>query len=267
MQAKNIKVASDGTGPSADVQRPLISFRISFLCLVYFVVQMSCGGLVRAGEPGFEQPPPVPAATNVATNASFRPVAPGVFALGPVRLDKARRTVSFPAVLNMNAGLVEYLVVTAFGKTHESLVRTDVAPFQIHLALLLLGAKGAGANAFPEDHAKPLPGDPVRIELAWTLAGREKRVRAEDTLRHRATHAAVSRSPWTYNGSRVIEGMFIAQEIGSIVSLIEDPDALVNNPRPGREDDELWEIKPEGLPDLEAPVQVIFTLEAKPPSR
>jgi hypothetical protein len=222
---------------------------------------------LRAGDPEFERLPPVPAATNVATNASVRQVAPGVFALGQVRLDKAQRTVSFPGVLNMNAGLVEYVVVTAFGKTHESLVRTDVSPFQIHLALLLLGAKGAGTNAFPEDHAKPLPGEPVRIELAWTVAGREKRVRAEDTLRHRATRAAVSRGSWTYNGSRVLEGMFVAQEMGSIVSLIEDPDALVNNPRPGREDDELWEIKPEGLPELETPVQVIFTLEDKPPAR
>ncbi len=205
--------------------------------------------------------------TSAATNPPLRQVGPGVFELGKVRLDKTRRTVSFPGVLNMNAGLIEYLVVTESGKTHESLVRTEVAPYQIHLAMLLLGAHGAGTNAFPESPTSPLPGDPVRIELVWKIKGKERRLAAEATLRNRETHAEVSPGPWIYTGSRVIEGTFLAQEIGSIVSLIEDPDALINNPRPGRENDELWEIKPRGLPALDSPLEVILKLEPTPPSR
>lgn len=201
------------------------------------------------------------------TNPPLRQVGPGIFELGKVRLDKNRRTVSFPAVLNMDAGLIEYLVVTESGKTHESLVRTDVAPYQIHLAMLLLGARGTGTNAFPENHAAPLPGDAVRIDLVWKLDGKEQRLAAEATLRNRETHAAVSSGAWTYTGSRVIEGTFLAQEVGSIVSLIEDPDALINNPRPGRENDELWEIRPRGLPPLDAPIEVILKLEFRPATR
>ena len=87
------------------------------------------------------------------------------------------------------------------------------------------------------------------------------RLRAEETIRNRETGADMTRGPWTYTGSRLIEGQVIAQEIGSIISLIEDPDALVNNPRPGRENDELWEIKPAGLPEIETPVWITFTLE------
>ena len=216
--------------------------------------------------PAEDRLPALNPATASLTNPPLRQVGPGVFELGKVRLDKARRTVSFPAVLNMNAGLIEYLVVTESGKTHESLVRTDVAPYQIHLAMLLLGAQGAGTNAFPENHTNPLPGDPVRIELVWKVKGKEQRLAAEATLRKRATHAEVSPGVWIYTGSRVIEGTFLAQEIGSIVSLIEDPDALINNPRPGRENDELWEIKPRGLPALDSSLQVILKLESRPSS-
>jgi hypothetical protein len=191
-------------------------------------------------------------------------IGPGLFEFGSVRLDKLQRAISFPAVLNMNTNLIEYLIVTVSGKTHESLLRTEVAPYQIHLALLLLGAKGAGTNAFPENHAQPLPGDKVSLELSWTVDGKTNRLRADECIYNRQTQSTMSRGSWIYNGSRLIEGAFIAQEIGSIVSLIEDPDALINNPRPGRENDEIWEIKSKGLPPLNAPVNVTIQLEGGP---
>ncbi len=44
--------------------------------------------------------------------------------------------------------------------------------------------------------------------------------------------------------------------------VITDPNALVNNPRPGHEDDELWMVQSTGLPDIETPVTVTFQLLA-----
>lgn len=208
---------------------------------------------------GFQALTLAPAAA--PTNAPVKQLSPGVFEIGKVRLDKRQRTVSFPAVLNMNQALIEYLVVTSSGKTHESLLRTDVEPYQIHLAMLLLGAKGAGTNAFPESNALPLPGDKVAIELSWETGGKEKRCRAEELVYNRQAKSAMVRGDWVYNGSRMVEGSFVAQQIGSIVSVIVDPDALINNPRPGREDDEIWEIKETGLPRLETPVQVTIKLK------
>ncbi len=205
---------------------------------------------------------PTPSAPAAApTNAPIKQVSPGVFEIGKVRLDKRQRTVSFPAVLNMNQALIEYLVVTSSGKMHESLLRTDVEPYQIHLAMLLLGAKGAGTNAFPESNTLPLPGDRVAIELSWKADGKEKRCRAEELVYNRQTKSAMVKGDWVYNGSRTVEGTFVVQQIGSIVSVIVDPDALINNPRPGREDDEIWEIKGTGLPPLETPVQVTIKLK------
>ena len=77
--------------------------------------------------------------------AGFQPpkeVAPGVFELGTIRLDKNASTVSFPAKVNMVDGLIEYILVTSKGATHESVLVTEVSPQNVHMAMLLLGAKG-----------------------------------------------------------------------------------------------------------------------------
>lgn len=193
--------------------------------------------------------------------APLKEIAPGLFELGKVKLDKKRKSISFPAVLNMNEALVEYLVVNANGKTHESLLRTEAEPWHIQVAMLLLGAKGAQGRSFPADKTQPLPGETVRIEVQWTVKGETKRFRAEDWIVDVAARKEVAPGHWIYTGSRFESGQFRAQQDGSIIALIEDPDALVSNPRPGRDNDDNWRVKSEGLPPLETPVEVIIQLQ------
>ena len=194
------------------------------------------------------------------TNAPLKQIRPGIFELGQVRFDKDKRTVSFPASVNMREGNIEYVVVTATGKTHESLLRTTVEPYHLQLAFLLLGAKGAGTNALPEDPARPLPGEKVEIEFSWNAGGRTNSFRAEEFVLDRKAKGPARRGSWIYTGSRLREDGFAAQLDGSIVSLITDADALINNPRPGREDDDNWLVRTNNLPPLHAPVEVTIRL-------
>ena len=53
-----------------------------------------------------------------------------------------------------------------------------------------------------------------------------------------------------YNGSRVVDGAFLAQRDGSIVSVIADPDSLADNPGPRRDDDDNWQALTANLPPL-----------------
>jgi hypothetical protein len=196
------------------------------------------------------------------TNQPLKQIGPNTFEIGKVRFDKAQKTVTFPGFLNMDKGMIEYVIVTSLGKTHESLVRTDAQPTHIHLAMLLLGAKGLGTNAFPEDPKAPIPGDKVTIQISWKdPAGVEKRFPPEDFIINQESKTPAVRGPWIYNGSRVVQGTFVAQQIGSIVSTMTDADALMNNPRAGHENDKIWEIKSEGLPPLNWPMEVTFTLQ------
>lgn len=213
---------------------------------------------------------PVPAGVPpsvTATNLPIKAVAPGVFELGLVRMDKQQRSVSLPAFVNLREGVIEYLLVTSNGKTHESVLRTDAEPYHIHVALLLLGARGAGTNSLPLDPALALPGESVTVEVVWKKKKKEIRARAETLVFDRKRKQSLSKGDWIYNGSRLREGGFAAQSDGSIVALITDPDALVNNPRPGREDDDAWLAKAKNLPAFNEPVQVVITLSASPGSK
>src|ERR1051325_9577892 len=82
-------------------------------------------------------------AQKFSTNLPLKEISPDDFQLGRVMLNKKEKSVEFPALINMREGLIEYLIVTTKGKTREAVLKTDVEPQQIHVAMLLLGAKGA----------------------------------------------------------------------------------------------------------------------------
>ena len=196
-----------------------------------------------------------------STNQSaLKQIGPGRFQIGRVTLDKESRSVTFPAIVNMTNSIVEYIVVTLDGKVHESLLRTEASPKDIHVGMLLLDAKGS-TNAVPEDPLKPIPGDPVIIEVSWKDQNREKRVRVEELVLNTELKTNLTKGVWIYNGSQIENGAFMADREGSIVSLITDPFALVNNPRPGRDNDDLCEVNSKTVPPLDTAVQVRFTLQ------
>ena len=185
---------------------------------------------------------------------------PQAFELGGVRVDKKRRTVTFPATINQRTGIVEYAVVTVSGKTHESVFRTEVQPTHIHLAMLLLGVKAADTNQFPTNLSIPPPGDAVALEVSWKEGRRQIRRPLEDFIITGDTHNPLARGIWVYNGSYLSRRTLVAQRDGSIISVHIDPDALVNNPRPGRENDDLHHVNSMALPAEDLPLEITLYL-------
>lgn len=243
------------------IHRPNPPMTLRLASVKWWIILAMPGCLcLRAAETPTPNPPPPGSGSGNVTNAPLKQIRPGVFELGQVRLDKDKRTVSFPASVNLREGHIEYVVVTAIGKTHESLLRTTAEPYHLQLAFLLLGAKGAGTNSLPEDPAKSLPGDKVEIEFTWSADGKTNSFRAEDFVHHRKANGPARRGDWIYTGSRLREDGFAAQLDGSIVSLITDADALINSPRPGREDDDIWLVRTNNLPPLHEPVEVKIRL-------
>jgi hypothetical protein len=155
----------------------------------------------------------------------------------------------------MTNGLIEYVVVTTTGKLHESLLKTEAQPQDLHVAMLLLGAKGA-PPATPVT-TNSVPGEKISIEVRPENGASQP---IEEYVIDLKANKSMTRGPWIYNGSRVIDGTFIAQRDGSIVSLITDPDALVNNPRVRREDDENWHVNTNKVLRVNTPVEVTFKL-------
>jgi hypothetical protein len=185
------------------------------------------------------------------------------FRFGMARVDPAARTVTFPARVNMTNGLIEYAVVTDYGKSHESLFITAVRPIDVQSALLVLNAKAAGTNAVLQSSG-PLPRPSrVAIHVAWTHNGRPVRTALHELLRLIAdpdgeTTMPFPAGPWLFNGSYISAEGFAAHYEGSILSLIRDPTAIVNNPHPDRDDDEVHVPATDHLPPLASEVAIVL---------
>ena len=209
----------------------------------------------------------------------MREISPGIFQLGDIRIDRARRTVSFPGKLNMDAGLLEYLLVTASGPTHETLLTSEVQPADVHLAMLLLGAKGAGITTpAPEDappaqlnkeylaRAPKLKGDPISITVSWQAGAERKSAPVEDWLMHPETRKPAARGPWIYTGSMFREDRFLAQSDGTFAALVTYPAALINNPRSGNDNDAAWAVNEKAVPAKNTAIEIILQLAASAPA-
>ena len=206
-------------------------------------------------------------------------ISDSVMKVGEVTLDKSTRTITFPGSINMDHGEMEYLLVQEGGKTHESLLATKAQPFHIHVAMLLLGAKipPQTVDAPPPDainiaYLKTAPkpkGPDVLIFVRWVQDGKTVAVHAEDLIFDEAAKKTMARGPWTYNGSMMNEGVFLAQQDRSIAALVIDPSALINNERPDSDNDQVWSIITEKTPKAGTAVEISIQLqpddaEAKP---
>jgi hypothetical protein len=101
--------------------------------------------------------------------------------------------------------------------------------------------------------------------VTWEKDGQKKSVPAETLVYDQEAKVAMSLGDWTYNGSRIFEGTFLAQRDRSIIAIIGDLDALVNNPRPRWENDQNWQANAETCPAIETPVEVTLTIPKSPP--
>ncbi len=210
------------------------------------------------------------------TNTPVKEIEPGIYEIGLVRLDSKARTVTFPATLNKARGLMEYFVVTAYGKTHESILKTKAEPYHIHLAMVLLGAHGPGdtnfsgapADGVPGPIVHPsrdsVPGDKAGVTVKWKNGQDEVRHAAEEMVWKKDDRKTMGQGMWTYNGSLIVHNKFLAQLDGSLISLVTDPVALVNNTGPGHENDLIWEPNTNNLPPASTPVEVTITLAGPP---
>lgn len=205
---------------------------------------------------------------------AMQETSPGVFELGKMRIDKNTSTVSFPARINMAQGFLEYLLVTPKGSTHEALLVSEVQPTDLHLAMLLLGAKGAGlttpapgdAPGGPIDaeylkRAPKMKGDSVILRAKWTKDGKEVVTPVEDWILNSDTKKPGERGPWIYTGSMFSNEHFMAQLEGLFASIVISPSALINNPRKGSDNDQIWTVNEKAVPPVETPLELSIRLE------
>ena len=70
----------------------------------------------------------------------------------------------------------------------------------------------------------------------------------------------MERGPWTYNGSLFSNGHFMAQVEGAFAALVTYPSALINNPRKGSDNDQIWAVNEKVIPPVKTPLEIAIQL-------
>ena len=233
--------------------------RETLICAVIFFFSMAAASYSLALEAApLTMPSMVPGA-----NPSVPPeqqktipvekVSSGALRIGDVQIDEETRSITFPACVNMDKGLLEYLLVHSSGKTHESLLRTTVKPYDLQLAFLLLGFKGTDHPISYQGAPEKPKGEPVEITITYdnkadqttTLRPEQWIVKAEGNSRK-----DIGTVDWVFTGSMIMEGDFMAQREGSIIAIFHDPAAVVDNTSTGGESDKIWFPKEGEVPPV-----------------
>ncbi|MCS6775929.1 MAG: YdjY domain-containing protein [Chloroherpetonaceae bacterium] len=175
---------------------------------------------------------PVNAQTRKQLPPPVERITDSVVRVGNVLVDTQERTVTCPGAINMDNGPVEYLAVGPKGKLHESLLRLDIRPIHLQVALLLLGLEPRNVLRFQGDPRTP-QGPPVELFIRWRdAAGKTQEYRAEDLLMEMPGQRPTSHGPWVFTGSRILKEGFEADLSHSLIAVWHDPAAILDNPRP-----------------------------------
>ena len=141
----------------------------------------------------------------------------------------------------------------------------------VHLAMLLLG--GGPAPVLGEfNQPTPIPDtNALRVEVSWETNGATFTMPLAQLVcvtngTPNEPARTMSLDQWLYNGSEFDKWGFAAQREGSLVAIIRDPAALVNNPGADRDNDRIHFPNAALLPGKGTPVRVVLRLpEPAPP--
>ena len=222
--------------------------------LLYPLIFIGLGALLQADN---KPKPPAP------PSGKIKKVAPGVLELGGIQLDTKKYEIHFKAEVNQGENLIEYAIVHKEGKTHESLLRTDISPYQLQILLLLAKAQKF-KEALPEFDAEgrevppptPRPKHRIRILLQDLRKKNNPSVPLGDWIVNVEDGKTMQAEPWMYTGSRLYEGRFLAEEDGDVVAVYLNPVALFNSWIPGNNNDESWIPHPDRVPPIGTPIGV-----------
>lgn len=184
---------------------------------------------------------------------SIEKLGNGQYRIGEILINKNDRSVTFPALVNMDNGMLEYLLVYRHGKTHESLLKTNISPYNLQIAFMLLNYEGTDKQLAGQGSPEIPKGEAVQITVSNVAGKSSEPFQVENWLINRVGETKKDIEPlnWVFTGSIVTErGAFLSQETGSIIAIWHDPVAMFDNASPGGESNRIWFVKQGGVPPV-----------------
>jgi len=215
------------------------------------------------------------------------------FAEQGIHLDLQAELCSLPARVCIRRDLLEYVLVSAWGASHESLFSTGVSPTVFNTALVTLGAEpGENVRWIERDPAPseeeirdgaathdvlPPTGEGFYLYAAWREDGETYFFRLEDLITNIERGRSMRRHAWVYLGSRLVqpepeaeERVLAAELEGNLINLsyFRAGNTLFTAALDECVSQTIWVANAPLLPEEEAPVTLLFArrrLERLPP--
>ncbi|MFT4550437.1 MAG: hypothetical protein ACI9UA_003898 [Pseudoalteromonas tetraodonis] len=193
------------------------------------------------------------------------------YRFGDIFFNKKTREIRFAAEVIQDEVVLEYAIVHALiGKVHESLLATEIRPIDLQIVMKLLRYKDSQRDIWAEydengEVSKPMQDDGKgRVEFYITTKdedGKKKTVPLSDWIEHRQGEEGEERSEmpagrFTYTGSGLWEGRFIAEGEGAFAAIYRYSGAMFNSFQPESDNDDIWFPRDGVVPPIGTKVEV-----------
>lgn len=181
-----------------------------------------------------------------------------LYQIGNITLNSRTNELLMPGKINMDKGIIELLACAPGGKVHESVLIIDIVPYHLQVSLLLLGLNYGGGVAFQGDSSIP-KGDSVEVFVKWTdEENNTKFYRGEDLVFNLKDSSVMKKTHWVFTGSKVIDGLFVADAEKSLITTFHDPFTILDNPSPDGAYDDFFIVNEKIVPPKGTKVEVII---------
>ncbi len=244
---------------------------IRFLQTALLLATFTCG-LLPAQESG-GQPPRNQPTGKAPKKSEIKKTGDATYDLGGILLNSLTREIRVPCTVNMAEGTIEYALVTETGKTHESLLKTKVLPYDLQVALLLCRYEPHSGeiiktlfNPPPEliDMAKKPMAKPGANRLKLTVEWKDKDGKVQsstlgDWIHNDAAKKSLDIPYWIFSGSDLGDGIFSAELDGSFISVHFDLVSMIGSIANLIGNDDNWEVDKDHTPPVDTPVTLVIT--------
>lgn len=140
-------------------------------------------------------------------------ISAGLIKLAGITIDNNKKEIRFPAEINLRNGIIEVLVCTKRGRTHESLLITEIDPFKLQLALILAGAENGTRNLKDSKHKH---GTIFKV-MVQPESGKGEPI--ENWLFNSETKRKMNPVKWIFVGSSFRKNSCLATKEGNLINL------------------------------------------------
>jgi hypothetical protein len=165
-------------------------------------------------------------------------------------------------MLGVNAPL-EFFCCVKGTNDYEAMIRSEVKPSDLHLALLAIGLKPGEPVHFSESLKKWFPptGPPLHMTMEYEKDGQTVREPAWKWMRDVKTKKTAPPFTWVFTGSRVMpDGKYAADVTGYLVTVVNFDLSVIDVPELASSSNDLleWERNPDVTPKAGTKVWMVI---------